>query len=53
VIRAGLRSLEERELAREVQEFDKVFAGGHSSEPDAATLRRVVARQKYRRKVRR
>ena len=27
VIRAGLRSLEEQELAKEVREFDHVFAG--------------------------
>ena len=53
VIRAGLRSLEERELAKEAQEFDKVFAGGRAGEPDAKTLDRIVARQKSHRKARR
>ena len=53
VIRAGLRSLEERELAKEVQEFDKVFAGGRGGEPDGKTINRIVARQKSRRKARR
>ena len=42
VIRAGLRSLEERELAKELQEFDKVFAGGRSGEPDGKTIIDVV-----------
>ena len=53
VIRAGLRSLEERELAKEVREFDQIFAGGRSGEPDGKTLGRLVARQKARRKARR
>lgn len=53
VIRAGLRSLEERELAKEVQEFDRVFAGGRAGEPDGKTIVRLVARQKARRKTRR
>lgn len=52
VIRAGLRSLEERELAKEVKEFDHVFAGGRAGEPDAKTLGRMVARQKAHRKAR-
>lgn len=53
VIRAGLRSLEERELAKEVQAFDKVFAGGRAGEPDDRTLNRIVTRQKTLRKARR
>ena len=53
VIRAGLRSLEERELAKEVREFDQVFAGGRKGEPDGKTLGRLVARQKAHRKARR
>ena len=53
VIRAGLRSLEERELARDVREFDQIFAGGRAGEPDGKTLGRMVARQKARRKTRR
>ena len=52
VIRAGLRSLEEREMAKEIQQFDRVFAGGRAGEPDGKTLARVVARQKAHRKAR-
>ena len=53
VIRAGLRSLEERELAKEVREFEQAFAGGRAGEPDKQTLARVVARQKSHRSARR
>ena len=53
VIRAGLRSLEELELAKGVREFDRIFAGGRAGEPDDKTLDRLVARQKSHRKVRR
>ena len=53
VIRAGLRSLEEQELAKETREFERVFAGGRAGEPDGKTLRRMVARQKSHRKARR
>jgi antitoxin ParD1/3/4 len=53
VIRAGLRSLEERELAKEVREFDEIFAGGRAGEPDSKAIGRVVARQKLHRKARR
>lgn len=53
VIRAGLRSLEEQELANEVRQFERVFAGGRSSEPDSRTINRIVAHQKARRKARR
>jgi antitoxin ParD1/3/4 len=53
VIRAGLRSLEEQELAKEVRSFEKVFAGGRAGEPDGKTIGRVVARQKLHRKGRR
>jgi putative addiction module CopG family antidote len=53
VIRAGLRSLEEQELAKEVREFDQVFAGGRGGEPDGKTIGCIVARQKLRRKARR
>ena len=53
VIRAGLRALEERELAKEVREFEQVFAGGRAGDPDRKTLDRVIARQKSIRKGRR
>jgi len=53
VIRAGLRSLEERELAKEVRDFEEVFAGGRAGEPDVRTIHRIVARQKAHRKARR
>ena len=53
VIRAGLRSLEEQELAKEVREFDHVFARGRAGEPDGKTIGRIVARQKSQRKARR
>ena len=53
VIRAGLRSLEERELAKEVGEFERVFASGRAGEPDGKTVSRMVARQKSHRKARR
>ena len=53
VIRAGLRSLEERELAKDVDAFERVFAGGRAGEPDGRTLSRVVARQKSHRQARR
>jgi antitoxin ParD1/3/4 len=52
VIRAGLRSLEERELAKEIREFDHIFAGGRAGEPDGKTLGRMVARPKAHRKAR-
>jgi putative addiction module CopG family antidote len=52
VIRAGLRSLEERELTKEVREFDQIFAGGRAGEPDGKTLGRMIARQKLQRKAR-
>lgn len=53
VIRAGLRSLEERELAKDVRDFEQVFAGGRTGEPDGKTINRIVAHQKSHRKVRR
>jgi antitoxin ParD1/3/4 len=53
VIRAGLRSLEEQELAKDVRQFEQVFAGGRSGEPDRKAIQRIVARQKFRRKPRR
>jgi antitoxin ParD1/3/4 len=53
VIRAGLRSLEERELAKETRDFEQIFAGGHEGEPDGKTTKRIVARQKLHRKARR
>ncbi|MGB7769701.1 MAG: type II toxin-antitoxin system ParD family antitoxin [Verrucomicrobiia bacterium] len=53
VIRAGLRSLEERELAKEEREFDRIFAGGRAGEPDGKTINRIVSRQKSHRKWRR
>jgi antitoxin ParD1/3/4 len=53
VIRAGLRSLEEQEQASEVREFDQIFAGGRTGEPNGKTLGRMVARQKASRKARR
>ena len=53
VIRAGLRVLEERELAKEVHEFEEVFAGGRTGEPDGKTISRAIARQKAHRRARR
>lgn len=53
VIRAGLRSLEEREQTKEVREFDQIFSGGRAGEPQAKTVGRMVARQKAYRKARR
>jgi antitoxin ParD1/3/4 len=53
VIRAGLRSLEERELEKEAREFDQIFSGGRSGEPGGKTIGRIVARQKSHRKARR
>jgi antitoxin ParD1/3/4 len=53
VIRAGLRALEERELAKDVKEFEEVFAGGRAGEPDAKAIGRIVTRQKLKRKTRR
>ena len=53
VIRAGLRSLEEQELAKEVREFEQVFGGGRAGEPDSKTINRIVVRQKSHRKARR
>ena len=53
VIRAGLRALEEREMAGEVREFEQVFVGGQAGEPDDNTIQRAVARQKSFRKGRR
>jgi len=52
VIRAGLRALEEMETAKEERDFDRIFAGGRTGEPDSKTIRRAVTRQKSRRKVR-
>jgi antitoxin ParD1/3/4 len=53
VIRAGLRSLEERELAKEIRDFERVFAAGRAGEPESKTISRVLARQKTHRKARR
>ena len=52
VIRAGLRALQEREVGREAQAFDEIFAGGRTGEPDQKTLKRIAARQKAHRKAR-
>ena len=53
VIRAGLRVLEERELAKEVREFEEVFTGSRAGDPDTKTINRMIARQKSTRKRRR
>ena len=53
VIRAGLRSLQEQEIAKETRQFEQIFAGGRAGEPDAKTIRRIVAHQKAHRKARR
>jgi antitoxin ParD1/3/4 len=53
VIRAGLRSLEERELAKEVRDFEQIFAGGRAGEPESKTIDRIMGRQKAHRKTRR
>ncbi|MHB8520043.1 MAG: type II toxin-antitoxin system ParD family antitoxin [Limisphaerales bacterium] len=53
VIRAGLRVLEERELAKELPKFEEIFSDGRSGEPDAKTISRVISRQKSHRNARR
>jgi antitoxin ParD1/3/4 len=53
VIRAGLRSLEERELVKAERDFDRIFAGGHAGEPESRTIERMISRQKTLRKGRR
>ena len=53
VIRAGLRSLEERELERESREFDRIFSDGKKGDPDAKTIERIVGHQKLLRRARR
>ena len=53
VIRAGLRALEDRELSRDVKDFERIFAGGKAGEPDEHSLARAVAAQKSFRKARR
>jgi antitoxin ParD1/3/4 len=53
VIRAGLRSLEERELAKAEREVDRIFAGGRAGEPNDKAIGRMIARQKAHRKARR
>ncbi len=52
VIRAGLRSLEERELAKETREFEGIFAGGREGDPDEKAISRIVTGQKSSRKKR-
>jgi len=52
VIRAGLRALEERELALEVREFEQTFADGRTGEPDDKVIARTVSRQRAFRKSR-
>ncbi len=52
VIRAGLRALEERELARDLQEFERVFNGGRKGEPDNKVIDHTILRQKAFRKRR-
>ena len=52
VIRAGLRSLEEHEKARETREFEQVFSQGRPGDPDGKTIARVTTRQKSHRKSR-
>ena len=51
VIRAGLRSLEEREIAKDVREFENIFTAGRTGEPDGKTMNRIVSRQKSHRKT--
>ena len=53
VIRAGLRSLEERELAKEVRDFEQIFAGGRAGEPDGKTIGRSWPARILHRKARR
>lgn len=53
VVRAGLRALEERELAKEEREFERIFAGGLAGEPSDEVIERSVLRQKRFRKARR
>ena len=53
VVRAGLRALEERELSRDEQEFERIFAGGARSEPGREVIKRAISRQKSLRARRR
>lgn len=46
VIRAGLRALQEQELASEVREFEQVFGGAQTGEPDDKVIERSVSLQK-------
>src|SRR5437763_1869040 len=52
VIRAGLRALEEREIAREAQAFKRVFNDGLMGEPDKKVIESTIERQKAFRKKR-
>jgi antitoxin ParD1/3/4 len=52
VIRAGLRALEERELAKNKREFDHIFVAGRAGSPPAKIIERTIARQKACRKAR-
>jgi len=45
--------LEERELAKEVRDFEQIFAGGRVGESDSKAIGRIVSRQKAHRKTRR
>ena len=53
VIRAGLRALEEAEIARDVKEFERIFAGGKEGEPDEEFIQETIRQQKAFRKARR
>jgi antitoxin ParD1/3/4 len=52
VIRAGLRALEEREMAGEMREFEQAFAGGQAGEPNEKIIQRAISSQKSFRKAR-
>jgi hypothetical protein len=45
--------VQERKIAKETRQFEQIFAGGRAGEPDAKTIRRIVAHQKTYRKARR
>ena len=53
VIRAGLRALEERELARDLGHFDQIFRDGSAGEPESGVIARTINAQRSGRNRRR
>jgi len=53
VIRAGLRALEEKEVERDVKEFERIFSDGKEGEPPEEFIEETIRKQKAFRKARR